>query len=136
MSLPGPDVYPAVTANKLAYVRGDGAKVTITIDPPPGGLKPYLPITPSVAFITPQPVPPQLVAPLEGVPAAQTQRPQPTSAELFDHPTIGGKLTMFVLLYGPRSASTASSARSPASASTCGSAPTSSAPKASPTWTG
>lgn len=60
------------------------------------------PTLPAVEFIQVQPVPPRLVAPLEGVRATTPERPRTTSQELFDHPAIGGKLTMFVLMYGPR----------------------------------
>lgn len=128
MLKPDPTAIPPIDLAKpgsMTYVRGDGARVTVTIEGGSGGLivpQPAQPtpatamqpaaspfslfdatpqaVTPPVASAAlPQPAAvPQLVATLEG----QTQtRPATNHGELYDHPTIGGKYTVFTLLYGP-----------------------------------
>jgi hypothetical protein len=73
----------------LSYIRGDGARVTIRVEPPT------------------TPAPPRVPAPVPTLsPTAQLYvPPTPTVAtstgDVFDHPAIGGKFTIFVLLYGP-----------------------------------
>ena len=57
------------------------------------------PAEPVSVQVLPSPIVPAVVAPLEGQkhPPAVVQG----TNELYDHPTIGGKYTAFVLLYGP-----------------------------------
>ena len=116
--------YPPISPNGFSYVRGDGARVTITIEGGTGGL--IVPPSPQVAVPPPvitnpftlfdvpsqvtepastsaaAPPPVQLAAPLEGQLKPATMNAQAAAVgELYDNPIIGGKYTVFVLLYGP-----------------------------------
>lgn len=84
----------------LTYRRGDGAQVTLSIagEGPPKVL-PDLPVG-SFAHHSPAVLSPD--GPLGGKPPAARPRVSAFSdADVFDHPIIGGKFTVFVLFYGP-----------------------------------
>lgn len=127
MPIPAPDHYPPISTNGFSYVRGDGAKVTVTIEGGSGGLIVPLPSQPAARplqvanpfglfDVTEAPPPPassaaqppaasvaqplQIVGPLEGQ-IKTTAAAAIATGELYDHPTIGGKYTVFALLYGP-----------------------------------
>lgn len=111
--------YPPITPGVYQYTRGDGARVTMTIEhgPQPSVTQniPALTVEPVerrgpriVEIEAPQEL--QIVGKLEGRPFHHTVATAPrgekrpiapvTDSEIFDHPTIGGKITVFVLLYG------------------------------------
>ncbi len=85
--------YAPISQNgSLSYIRGDGAHVTIRVEP--GTMK----------MDSRELAPIPTLATNHGL--SENTKPittTPTIAEgdVFDHPTIGGKVTVFVLLYGP-----------------------------------
>lgn len=110
---------PPLDESKLTYERGDGARITLHIDRSSVvenkivSASPVVPVqVAGPVFIQVEDPPPQelrVTGPLTGrgnprTAAQAPNTPPPSrpanSAAIFDHPTIGGKFTIFVLLYG------------------------------------
>lgn len=85
--------YAPISENSLSYIRGDGARVTIKIEPgnvqlPPRVLAPIPTLVENHGLTTPTVKAPTAPTTIDG--------------DVFDHPAIGGRITVFALLYGPQ----------------------------------